>query len=222
MSIILPLSYPTLDVTLVHTPLGYTHIYLITHVSYCFALLSLHTFGWYNNLFVPIMMRALLKPLFLYWEPTVHCAASGAATHPADDSGCVLAQRWSTLCQHTNTQQTARTQTQTHSLHVPFCACLWMEEATGTLACLFLAAAVLFCRVTSPTVSPSCFYQVTLSGRKPPAAALFIPCYWDRGIGSPDHHFDDLQEGGKTLRRSHLLSPVHSQMLWSSSWTQES
>lgn len=65
------------------------------------ALLSLHTFGWYNNLFVSIMMRALLKPLFLYWEPAVHRAASGAATHPADHSGCVLAQRWSTLCQHT-------------------------------------------------------------------------------------------------------------------------
>uniref|UniRef100_A0A3B4XUJ0 Uncharacterized protein n=1 Tax=Seriola lalandi dorsalis TaxID=1841481 RepID=A0A3B4XUJ0_SERLL len=43
-----------------------------------------------------------------------------------------------------------------------------------------------------------------LSGRQPRTAALFILCYGDGGIGSPDHHFDDMQRRGERLCTAYI------------------
>ena len=149
---------------------------------------------------------------------------------------CALAQRWKTLFQHMNTLANKSTiVTWTTKLPHTFWLCLyvpliWMEEAIGTLAVLIFSCCspfslffpFFFCSDVSRGL-PQLFYQVILLGRQPRTAALFILCYGDGGIGSPDRHFDDMQRRGKdSLQRLHLLSPVPSPPLRSSSGTQES
>lgn len=157
-------------------------------------------------------------------------------THPADPSGC---EHWHRGGEHSantpNTHAFSLIQlpglqncknSHTLSLYVSMSLFLLVSGLKNPLRLwqrLYLAAAVLFRCSDVSHGFPQLFYQVILSGRQPRTAALFILCYRDRGIGSPDHHFEDMQSRGKdSLQRLHLLSPAFPQLLWSSSWTQES
>lgn len=167
--------------------------------------------GWWNILFVLIRRGATLK-LFVPESRQLLSIlpASGIAAHTLKISVC--AQRWKTLCQYSNTHackpnKVSRTTKLPHRLCLHAFAfrgvfpCLWTEEATGPLAALIFSCCspfffFFFCSDVYHSL-PQLFYQVILSGRQPRTAALFILCYGDRGIGSPDHRFDDMQRQGK-------------------------
>ena len=118
-------------------------------------------------------------------------------THPVDHSRCVHWHGVGKHCQRTNAYAYTHNNSyvglkRAYFPHVPFSFRSLNGRSHRDFDSTYTFLPQLFFGVvTSPTVSPSFFYQVILSGRQPRTAALFTLCYGDGGIGSPDQHFDD-------------------------------
>lgn len=137
--------------------------------------------------------------LFLRKVPLVdHTCLWHCYTVPADHFGCV---HWHWGRKHNaNTKHATLTYTDTRSFVISLPFLSERKKLLGLWQHLYLAVAALFrCSDVS-----SCFYQVILSGRQPRTAALFILCYGDGGILSPDHHFDDMQRRGEAPFTAHI------------------
>lgn len=150
-------------------------------------------------------------------------------THSEDLCGCV---HWHTGWEHcVNTHAynpaVSRTIKLPHRFSMLFCPFLFFrfcerKKPLGHCLCLYLAAAVFFFVVTSPTVSPSYFMKSFCQAGNPAVLHYSYSAMETGESEVPTTTLMTCKDGVKTLQRLHLLSPVLSQLLWSWSWRQES